>query len=151
MNMEFSRHIKMLSVAFILAAFPGCSWFSTGDSSGAADNSRSPKNVFSFTNEADFQKTLSDYKAVLVDFYGPWCGPCKRVMPIVEELAKEYADKGFAVVKVNIDNAKDFASKNSVRGVPTFIYYKDKNNVYRHTGAIDKEAFKANFKTHFGF
>jgi thioredoxin 1 len=138
-----SEFMKMFLFTAVFAVFPSCS-------STTPDTSKSHKNIFSITTKAELEKYLKEYKNVMVDFFGPWCGPCKRMLPIVEELAGEYVDKGLAVLKVDIDMARDLAKDYQVRGVPTLIYFKDQKNVHQHTGAISKEEFKAKFKEHFG-
>lgn len=76
---------------------------------------------------------------VLVDFYADWCGPCKAMGPVVEDLASEYASK-VKVGKVNVDENQELAMKYSVMSIPTFLVFKGEDVVARTMGMQDKAA-----------
>ena len=82
---------------------------------------------------------------VFVDFWAPWCGPCKMVGPIVEELSEEYAGK-LKVCKCNVDDNTDTAAKYGIRSIPTFIVFKDGKEVNKSMGAVSKDGLVAIFK-----
>ena len=73
-------------------------------------------------NEEDFDQILKDNAAVFVDFYADWCGPCKMVGPIVEELSTERTDIRF--VKVNVDDIPEVAERFGIMSIPTMIFFK---------------------------
>jgi thioredoxin 1 len=77
-------------------------------------------------------------RPVLVDFWAPWCGPCKMIGPIVEELAMEYDGK-IKVGKVNVDDNQQLASQFGIRGIPTVMIFKDGNVVHSFVGLRSKE------------
>lgn len=76
---------------------------------------------------------------VMVDFFAEWCGPCKMLMPIVEELAGEYEGK-VKIVKVNVDDSQEAAQKYGVMSIPTLLFVKGGEEVDRLTGAVPKDA-----------
>ena len=88
-------------------------------------------------NSQDFEKeVLQSEKPVLVDFFADWCGPCKMLSPIVDEVASENSD--IKVVKVNIDEAQDLAMKYQVMSIPTLVVIKEGKEINRSVGLIDK-------------
>jgi thioredoxin 1 len=92
--------------------------------------------------DGDFdQQVLQSDIPALVDFWAAWCGPCRTVGPIVEELAEEYKGK-VKVAKLDVDNNKQVASKYGVRGIPTLMLFKDGQIVDQIVGAVPKSRIK---------
>lgn len=89
-------------------------------------------------------EVLNSKVPVLVDFYADWCGPCKMMAPIVENLATELDGKG-KVGKVNVDENQDLAIKYNVMSIPTLIIFKDGKEVKRFVGVRDKEELLKEF------
>lgn len=89
-----------------------------------------------------FEKTvLQSSLPVIVDFWAPWCNPCKMVAPTLDKLAKEYADK-ILVAKVNTDENGEWAQKYGVQGIPTLLFMWKGKVVHRQTGAAPEAAFR---------
>jgi thioredoxin 1 len=88
----------------------------------------------------NFEETvMKSDKAVLIDFWAEWCGPCRMVGPLVEELATEYDGKAI-VGKVNVDENPNIAAKFGIRNIPTLLYIKNGEVVDKQVGATSKEA-----------
>lgn len=84
-----------------------------------------------------FKELINSEKPVLVDFYADWCGPCKAMGPVIQEVARTTQGKA-RVIKVDIDKSVQAAQAYKVQAVPTFIIFKKGNIVWRHSGMIDK-------------
>lgn len=88
-------------------------------------------------NQANFEEVLSSGKAVVIDFWAEWCGPCRRIAPIIDELSTEYADKAI-ICKCDVDNNDEIATKYSIRNIPTVLFIKGGELVDKSVGAATK-------------
>ena len=96
------------------------------------------------TFEAD---VLKSSKPVLVDYWAQWCGPCRMIGPLVEESAKEYADR-LTVAKINVDENPHTATRYFVRGIPTLMLFKDGQPIATHVGSLSKGQLQAFIDKH---
>jgi thioredoxin 1 len=94
-----------------------------------------------FTDQGFQQDVLQSGTPVVVDFWAPWCGPCRMVSPIIEELAKEYDGK-VVVGKMNVDENPQVASQYGVMSIPTVMIFKGGKPVGQLVGAQGKESYK---------
>lgn len=92
---------------------------------------------------ANFQtEVLESDKVSMVDFWAEWCGPCKMVGPVVEEIAKDFEGKA-VVGKVNVDNERDIAGQFGITSIPTILYIKNGEVVDRHVGNAPKNVLQS--------
>ena len=97
------------------------------------------KNVSDASFDAD---VIKSGQPVLVDYWAAWCGPCKMIAPILEEVATEYAGR-LTVAKLNVDENQDTASKYGIRGIPTLMLFKDGQAAATKVGALSKSQLTA--------
>ena len=88
-------------------------------------------------NQENFDKTIDAAETALIDFWAPWCGPCKMLGPVFEEAEKEVNGKA-VLAKVNVDEQQDLAVRFGVTSIPTLILFKNGKEVKRSLGFIDK-------------
>ena len=98
--------------------------------------------ILHVTDESFEQDVLQSSDPVLVDYWADWCGPCKMIAPILEEIAEEYAGK-LKIAKLNIDDNTATPPKYGIRGIPTLMLFKDGNVEATKVGAVSKSQLAA--------
>lgn len=95
--------------------------------------------------DANFEELLKGGKPLVVDFWAEWCGPCRMITPIVEELSKEYEDK-VVIGKLNVDENDDVVAQYGVRNIPTVLFFKNGEVVDKHVGVAQKNVLEDKVK-----
>ncbi len=99
-------------------------------------------------NENDFQAEVLDFSgSALVDFWAPWCGPCRMMSPIIDSLSEKYKDQ-VKIGKVNVDDSASIAAKYNIASIPTLIFFKNGEPVHTFTGATTESDLEAKIKEH---
>ncbi len=103
--------------------------------------------AFEFT-DTNFQETALDKEGVaVVDFWAEWCGPCRMITPIIEELSAEYDGKA-VIGKVNVDNNPNISTKYGIRSIPTILILKNGEVVDKHVGVTTKQVLDQKIQAH---
>ena len=96
-------------------------------------------------NDASFKEALASGKPLVVDFWAPWCGPCKMMGPVIDELAADYDGK-IIVGKINVDENDEVCASYGIMNIPTVLFFKNGELVYRHVGFARKPDMQQHFE-----
>ncbi len=94
-----------------------------------------------------FSDIINSDKPTLVDFFATWCGPCKAMTPIMDQLKNEIGETA-RILKIDVDKNQSLAAKFQVRGVPTFVIFKSGKVVWRQSGGMSMQTFLSELKKH---
>lgn len=94
-----------------------------------------------------FQEIINQPKPILIDFFAEWCGPCKMMAPILQEVKDELGNE-LAIIKVDVDKNQELSQKYQIRGVPTLMLFKEGEQKWRHSGLLHKDDIVNIIKKH---
>lgn len=141
-----------------LLAF-SCNMAAKSDKSGKSDKETASKGEVIVLDKADFLTKVYNYeqnqtewvyegnKPCIIDFYADWCGPCKKISPILQELAAEYKDD-IVIYKINVDKEKELAAAFSIRSIPTILFVPAEGIPQLAQGALPREEFVKQIDTY---
>ncbi len=144
------RNLKVLLTIAVALLLVSCSMAAKSEANGTQKENAEGEVVV--LNKADFLSKVYNYeqnrsewvyegnKPAIIDFYADWCGPCKRVAPILKELAAQYKDE-IIVYKVNVDNEKELAAAFGIQSIPTLLFIPAKGKPQLSMGALSKQQF----------
>ena len=147
--MRSLRNLWMVVVVLFLAS---CSMSANSDKNESGKVSEQKKGEVIVLNKADFLSKVFNYeknptqwmyegdKPCIIDFYADWCGPCKRVAPVLVELAEQYKDD-LIIYKINVDNEKELAMAFGIQSIPTLLFIPKTGTPQVSQGALSKEQF----------
>ncbi|MEM1985203.1 MAG: thioredoxin [Nitrososphaeria archaeon] len=107
-------------------------------------------NIVYSLDSANFERFISENENVVVDFFAEWCGPCKMMKPIFEQLAREIPPS-VKFAKLNVDQSPEVAERFFIMGVPTIIYFKSGKVVEKIVGAVSKDTLRQKIREVYGF
>ena len=131
---------KKYALALLCSISLTSCWPATEKNEPVTTATKSTSPVRHISGESEFTRTIKQGN-VVVDFYADWCGPCKRLGPIIGDLAKEFSNVTF--VKINIDKEDSLSTRYSVRSIPTLILFKNGKQVKRITGYQSKSELRS--------
>lgn len=95
--------------------------------------------------DSNFREYIDSGKPLVLDFWAEWCGPCRMISPLIEELAEEYKEQ-VNIGKVDVDNNNDVASEFGIRNIPTILFFKEGKMVDKQVGAVPKAKIEEKIK-----